>query len=201
METRRLRDTTAVLPGEDPDDVDQVEAAPRPGAAVADALVTGDDWTRVELTQVTLSRSWLLNADLSGTRWDGGAIDRCVFRACTLVGANIANTTLKNVIFENCRLDYAALSHVRTVGPTLFLGCSLTETTFQHSSLTDAAFDGCKLAATSFDECDLRGADLRGNDLAAITGVASLRGARLTEIQLAGLTEAVVRDFQLNLSA
>jgi len=196
-----MRDTTAVLPGEDPDDFDQVEAAPSPGAAVTDALVTDDIWTRAELTQVTLSRSWLLNADLSSTRWDGGAIERCVFRACTLVGANIGNTTLKNVIFENCRLDYAAFSHVRTVGPTLFFGCSLTETTFQHSNLTAAAFDGCKLAATSLEECDLRGTDLRGNDLAAITGVASLRGARLTVTQLAGLTEAVVRDFQLDLSA
>lgn len=198
METRRLRDTTAVLPGEEPDDLDLVDVPPRPGKTVSDVLVDNDVWTRAELTKVALSRSWLLNADLSSIRWDGGAIERCVFRGCTLVGANIVGVVLKNVIFENCRLDYASLSQLRTVGPVLFIGCSLTETTFQHTNLSAAAFDGCKLAATSFEECDLRGADLRGNDLTSITGISSLRGARLSETQLAGLTEAVVRDLQLD---
>lgn len=151
------------------------------------------------LTKIRLSRSWLLNADLTNTHWDSGAIERCAFRGCTFVGANLTAITVKNVIFENCRFDYATLSQVRTTGPTLFLGCSLTDTTFTQTNLTAAAFDSCKLAATHFDECDLKGTDLQGNDLTSITGISSLRGARLSTSQLAGLTEAVVRDLQLDL--
>lgn len=201
MEIRRLRDVAAILPGEDPGDLDRVAAAPRPGAAISEVSITGDVWARAELTKVDLARSWLIDADLSSIRWSSGAIERCAFRGCSLVGANLANVTLKNVIFENCRLDYATLTQLRTSGPTLFLGCSLTETTFAQSSLTAVAFDGCKLSATHFEGCDLRGTDLRGNDLAAITGIPSLRGARLAEGQLAGLTEAVVNDLQLDLRA
>lgn len=199
METRRLRDISAALPGEDPDDLDVLEVSPRPGDVVTDALIDDDLWVRADLAQVSLSRSWLINADLSSIRWEIGAIDRCLFRGCTLVGANLDQLTLKNVIFENCRLDYATLSQLRTTGPTLFIGCSLIEATLHQSSLTAAAFDGCKLAATHFDECDLKGADLRGNNLAAITGITSLRGARLSETQLAGLTEAIAKDLQLDL--
>jgi uncharacterized protein YjbI with pentapeptide repeats len=200
MEIRRLRDSSAALPGEEPGDLDLLQSPPRPGDVITDVLIGEDRLARAELLRVNLSRSWLINADLSSIRWEAGAIDRCLFRGCTLVGANLNQLTLKNVIFENCRLDYATLSQIRTAGPTLLIGCSLIETTLHQATLTAAAFDNCKLAATHFDECDLRGADLRGNDLAAITGVTSLRGARLEETQLAGLTEAVVRDLHLDLT-
>jgi uncharacterized protein YjbI with pentapeptide repeats len=199
METQRLRDTTVDLPGQDPGDLDRLEVAPGSGDVVTDVVIGDDVWARADLARVSLSRSWLINADLSSIRWEVGAIDRCVFRGCTLVGANLNQLILKNVIFEDCRLDYANLSQLRTTSPTIFIGCSLIETNFYQSNLTAAAFDGCKLAATHFDECDLKGADMRGNDLAALTGVMSLRGARLSETQLAGLTEAVVQDLQLDL--
>jgi uncharacterized protein YjbI with pentapeptide repeats len=199
MDTRRLRDSAVLLPGDDPDDLDPVTTVPRMGTAVTDALITSDAWIRADLSDVGLARCWLVNADLSGLRWTAGTLDRCAFRGCTLIGANLDDLILKNVVFENCRLDYTTMSNLRAGGPLFFLGCSLAETEFHRSKLATAVFDGCKFAATSLDKCDLRGADLRGNDLSTITGVSSLRGARLAHDQTAGLIEAVVRDLQIDL--
>lgn len=177
METRTIRGLAVLLPGEDPEDLEAVDGLSRDGAAVNEHIVTGDSWTRAHLTDVVVNRCWLVNADLSSIRLEGVTLDRCVLRGCTLVGANITDATLKNVIFENCRLDYATFSNVRASAPVAFLGCSLADTTFEAS--------------------DIRGADLRGNDLSTIVGITSLRGATLSSEQLSGLTEAFIHDLDL----
>ncbi|GAB3858173.1 hypothetical protein GCM10027610_095620 [Dactylosporangium cerinum] len=53
---------------------------------------------------------------------------------------------------------------------------------------------GCRLRQMSFESCDLRGADLRGNQLSEVSGVSSLRGVIIEPAQLPGLTDAVMRD-------
>jgi uncharacterized protein YjbI with pentapeptide repeats len=58
-------------------------------------------------------------------------------------------------------------------------------------------WDGCKLSATQFDACDLRGADLRGQELSTVVGVGSLRGAVISEGQVPGLTEAFLAELDL----
>lgn len=198
MDTRALRDLAVLLPGEDPDDLDQLDGPPCEGSALAERLVTGDAWTRAQLVKMNISRSWFVNADLASCRFDSVTLDRCVLNGCTLVGAQWNDVTLKNVVFENCRIDYATFTDIRTVASVALIGCSLTEATFTRCKLGVAAFDGCRLTATSFEASDLRGADLRGNDLSSVTGIESLRGAIVSDDQLPGLIEAVVSDLDLS---
>ncbi|MQA27598.1 MAG: hypothetical protein GEU94_19535 [Micromonosporaceae bacterium] len=201
MKTRTIRDLTILLPGEDPADLEPLDAPPRDDEAIARRLITGQAWTRAHITSATLSGCWLINADLSAMVFESVTLDRCVLRGATLIGARLADVTLKNVIFENCRLDYATFHNTRTTGPTAFLGCSLTETTLEHCKLTQAAFDGCKLAGTTLDATDLRSADLRGNDLSTIAGITCLRGATVSEDQLPSITDALARDLELRIKA
>ena len=59
----------------------------------------------------------------------------------------------------------------------------------------------CGLRDVELAECDLRGADLRGNELSGITGLASLRGVRLTADQLTGFAVAAARELAIVLDA
>ena len=201
METRTIRQTTVVLPCQEADDLEPCDAPPPNGTAISGRAVKADSWTRAILTSVTIARTRFTNADLSSARFDGVSWDRCSLRGCTLVGAHLEGGTLKNVIFENCRLDYATLSKIRATGPVAFLGCSMTETMINRCQFSGAVFDACKLTDTEFDSTDLRGADLRGNDLSNLVGVQSLRQTILSPGQLAGLTEATVRELALTLKS
>lgn len=190
-------ETKLLLPGDDLDDSDPYDVVPAQGTTVSGCTVTGDSWIRAELIAVKITRTYITNADMSSARFTTVSWDRCHLRGCSLIGAHFDAGSMKNVIFENCRLDYAAFDQIRAIGPVAFLDCSMTETTLIRCQLTDAIFDGCKFSSTQLDAVDLRGADLRDNDLSGLTGISSLRGALLAREQLPSLTEAVVHDFGL----
>jgi uncharacterized protein YjbI with pentapeptide repeats len=199
METRKIRDLEILLPGEDADELELVDFIPAEKAVIAARQITGDMWSRMRIIDATITRCWFVNADLASSEFIGGTVlDRCVLKGCTFVGAHLTEVVLKNVIFENCRFDYATLTLLRAAGPIAFTGCSFTETVFDRCKLTPAVFDGCKLNAPSFVACDLRGADFRGNDLAKTIGVTtSFRGTVISEDQFVAFTEAVTRELEL----
>jgi uncharacterized protein YjbI with pentapeptide repeats len=200
MQIRAVRDTKVTLPGDEPDDLEPLDRLPHEGESISERVISGDAWTRGTLTGLTLRRSWLTDADLSTATFTNATLDRCVLTACSLVGATFDTVTAKDVIFDNCRLDYATFERFKSAGPIAFVGCSLTETTFNACVLTAAVFDNCKLAGVSFDNCDLRGADLRGNDIAGLTAASGLRGVVLAESQLPALTELLVSELSIRVS-
>ncbi|HCT77612.1 MAG TPA: hypothetical protein DGG94_19760 [Micromonosporaceae bacterium] len=200
VDTRKVRELAILLPGDEPDDLDPIDGIPKDKTTVAGRLISGEAWTRVKLTGCTITRCWLVNADLASIDFTEVTFDRCVFRGCSLIGAHLTESALKNVIFENCRLDYATFTTVRTTGPVAILGSSLTETVFDRCKLNALVVDSCKLNAPTFTACDMRGTDLRGNDLSKTIGVTtSLRGSILSEDQVIGFTEAVTRELELTI--
>lgn len=148
MDTRTLRQLAVLLPGEEPDELDHTEQPPRDGANLTERLVTGETWSRAQLARVTVSRSWLVDADLASSRFDGVTLDRCVLKGCTLVGSQWTGATFKNVMLENCRLDYATFTDLRAVAGVALIGCSLVETVFSRSKLNVLAVDGSRLTST-----------------------------------------------------
>jgi uncharacterized protein YjbI with pentapeptide repeats len=105
----------------------------------------------------------------AGATFANDTLERCVLIGCGLVGATFDTVSAKDVIFDNCRLDCATFERFKIAGPVAFVRCSLTEAEFRTSALTTAVFDDCELAGVAFDTCDVRGADLRGNDIAGLT--------------------------------
>jgi uncharacterized protein YjbI with pentapeptide repeats len=200
MQFRAVRDTKVTLPGEEPDDLEPLDRLPREGESITERVISADAWVRGNLTGLTLRRSWLTGADLSSATFANATLDRCVLTGCSLVGATFDRVSAKDVVFDNCRLDYATFARFKTAGPVAFVGCSLTETEFSASALTAAVFDNCKLAGVTFDSCDLRGADLRGNDIAGLTAATGLRGVVLAEWQLPALTEVLVSELSIKLA-
>ena len=198
MQARTVRDTKIVLPGEDPDDLEDIDQLPGDGDSITEAVIRGDAWARVTLTGLTIRRSWLIGADLAASTITDATFDRCVFIGCTLVGATLDTITARDVIVENCRLDYATFQRFKATGPVAFLGCSFTEATITASTLLTAVFDGCKLAGLAVEGSDLRGADLRGNDLTGLTNATALRGSILSDTQLPAFTDLIVRELSIN---
>ena len=179
-----------------------------------DAHVKAGSGTRSSLLDAKLRRSHLENLDLTGVVWEdvsavgcrfervdltaarltGVTLERCHFVGCKLTWAHLAESTLDHVLFENCRLDAATLDEVNTDGPTGFTGCVLVNAVLRDCRLDRVSMTGCRLRQVAFDSCDLRGADLRGNRLAEVSGISSLRGVTIEPAQLADLTDAVMRD-------
>jgi uncharacterized protein YjbI with pentapeptide repeats len=218
MESRLIRTVTFTLPEVDPDDLTEVAEAPEDGRLV-DAVVSGGQWAgweadddigRCRLVGTELTDAMLLattiygcsfeRVDLSGSKWRDVTLDRTVFKGCRLLGAHLTNVSTKDVIFEDCRLDYATLERFRTAGPTAFVDCTFAEATVTRTVLSQAILDGCRLTGTELIECDLRDADLRGSDLSAIVGLPSLAGAKVTPDQLGELIHQVVQHFRLQVS-
>jgi uncharacterized protein YjbI with pentapeptide repeats len=198
---RTIHGLRITLPGDEPaDELTEVTRLPRAGELLTEVRVTGETWCRASLDGFKLSRCWLKGADLTSTTVAKVELERCVFAGCTMIGAQwVGGITLKNVIFENCRFDYATLANVRATGPVAFAGCSLAETRLDHCVLRTAVFDSCKLAGLSLEHCDLRGADLRNNDLAGLATPTALRGAVLSESQLPAFLDGLVAELSIAL--
>ncbi len=84
--------------------------------------------------------------DLSSARLDGGKLDRVHFRRCQLSGLTLSGVVCENVLFEDCRLDYATFDAVRTAGALAFVNCSMTEVSLVNCRWDKAVMDGCRLS-------------------------------------------------------
>ncbi|OPG10588.1 pentapeptide repeat-containing protein [Microbispora sp. GKU 823] len=215
METRTVRETTVTLPGLDEEDLDEVASLDGDrlmefiyngaqlrelslsGTTLMSGRISGLATERAYLDKVTWNSVELTGCDLSNLRMSDSKLSRVVFRDCKLLGALLEEVTLDSVLFERCRLDYATLSRVRAAGPVIFASCSLREATFSRADMTGAAVDGCDLHLTEFDGGVYRDLDLRGNDLAGVRGVTSLRKAKIDRSQLQDFAQAVAADLEI----
>ncbi|MEU6972761.1 pentapeptide repeat-containing protein [Kitasatospora aureofaciens] len=113
------------------------------------------------------------------------------------MGATLSGLVLDNVLFENCRFDYATFAGVRTAGPVAFAGCGFTEAVFGTCDLGKAAFEACALRHTEFGPGRYQGLDLRGNDLTELRGVAGLAKVVIDRGQLAELAVALMGELEV----
>lgn len=212
MQIRHVRDLQIMLPRLGPGELESISA---PWSGNLDgALVKSGDGLGATITDAWLHRSHLAGIDFGASTWEdvtavgcvfervdlsaagltGIRFDRCHFVGCRLSRARFAETALDNVLFEDCRLDGTTFDDVQTIGPVAFVGCVLANAVVRDCRLNRLVVDACRLREITLASSDLRGADLRGNRLAEISGIGSLRGVTIEPAQLTDLTEAVTRD-------
>lgn len=149
------------------------------------------------ITAVRMNSVEFTGCDLSSLWWQDGKISRVRFGNCRFLGARIQAVTMEHVVFTGCRLDYATLDQIRATGPVLFTRCSPREAEFTGCSLAGCLFDDCDLRLASFGAGYYRGCDLRGNDLSAVKGAASLRRAIIDRAQTMQLGEALAAELEM----
>ncbi|MEV7804959.1 pentapeptide repeat-containing protein [Microbispora sp. NPDC088329] len=218
METHTLRQTSVLLPGLDEEDL--TEVASLDGDKLTEFSYTGARLRELSLSGVTLmsgriselvtqrtnlnklavSSVELTGCDLSHLHWSDSKLSRVVFRDCRLLGALLEEVTFDNVIFERCRLDYSVFVNVRAAGPVIFNSCSLREMSFTRADMTGSAAVDCDLLRTEFNGGTYRGLDLRGNDLAGLRGLSSLRKVTIDRSQLPDLARAAAADLEITIA-
>jgi uncharacterized protein YjbI with pentapeptide repeats len=118
-------------------------------------------------------------ADWANLRAPSSAWSRVELRGVRLTGAELGESTLRDVTFADCRLDLAALRSAR-LERVAFVDCRLEELDLYGAKLADVRFERCGLreatvSAATFERCDLRGCDLTG-----LRGAERLAGVRMT---------------------
>ena len=103
---------------------------------------------------------------------------RLELHRCRLTGVELAEATLTDVVFVECRLDLTGLRMAK-LERVAFRDCRMTECDFYEASLTDVLFEHCELREATLSGVTLKRVELRRCDLAGLRGVEALRGARM----------------------
>jgi uncharacterized protein YjbI with pentapeptide repeats len=124
-------------------------------------------------------------ADAAGTDLDwaneqrrGLSLTRVELRLCRLTGSELAEATLLDVTFADCRLDLVGLRMAK-LERVVFRDCRMAECDLYDATLTDVLFERCELRKATLAGARLKRVELRGCDLTGLDGVEALRGARM----------------------
>ena len=149
------------------------------GTDLGEVRMQGIRFASAQLVAANLQRGRTIDTvfdgcDLSGARFDDGALTRVEFRDCRLSGAQFNAARMNDVRFTGCRLDGASFRMVH--GERVwFEGSVLTEAEFCAAELVRARFDHCDLTAADFSQARIADAPLHGSILEGVRGVTGLQ--------------------------
>ena len=83
----------------------------------------------------------------------------CPVRNCKLVGINMTEASLRNVVLNNCNASYAVLRYFKCSN-SAFDNTSFTEADIYAATLANVSFAGCNLDRVQFSATKLAGIDL-----------------------------------------
>ncbi|MEV6365655.1 pentapeptide repeat-containing protein [Micromonospora musae] len=220
MRTTTVGDVTILLPDLDPEDLDQITDLPDDD--LHDGLMQDVSWRGQQIADRNFRGCRITEADLGEINWEGGAlygceivrtdlsgaaltgvnIERCSVTGSRLTGSRLIDVRLKDVLFGNCRFDYATLNRVSAAGSVAFTDCTLVHGTWSSCRLSGVALRSCDLSDLELESCRLDGADLRGNRLHAFAApLDNLQGVALTENQLPELARMAVDALNIDVRA
>jgi uncharacterized protein YjbI with pentapeptide repeats len=152
-------------------------------------LAAGGRFTELRLAGEDLSGSRLegasflhcefgsIEADVA--RWRGVNARATTFRSSRMTGIQLNECELREVLFEDTRLDMANFRLARLERVT-FRDCSLTEADFADAELDTVRFERCRLRGAGFRDARCRATDLRGSSLEDLEAPAAWPARRST---------------------
>ena len=137
-----------------------------------------DDGAPGEIEFGDLVDAVVRDVDWAGKEGVGLSARRVELLRCRLTGAELAESELGDVTFDECRVDLVGFRHAK-LERVVFRDCRLGESDFSGASLKNVVFERCELREASFSSARLQRVELRGCDLAGLQGGEALRGARM----------------------
>jgi len=119
------------------------------------------------------------DADWANRRVARASLLRVELHTVRLTGADLAESTLRDVRFVGCRLDLAAARLAR-LERVVFSDCRLEELDLYGSRLDDVLFERCVLREATISGVTAKRVELRGCDLGGLRGAEALRGMRMS---------------------
>jgi uncharacterized protein YjbI with pentapeptide repeats len=95
-----------------------------------------------------------------------------------LTGAELAESTFRDVRFVGCRLDLAA-ARLSKFERVVFSDCRMDEFDLYGSQLTDVLFERCVLREATISDVTSKRVELRNCDLRGLRGAEALRSMRM----------------------
>jgi uncharacterized protein YjbI with pentapeptide repeats len=141
-----------------PPDLDEDRPEPEGIDGLTDAVVVDVDWANARAPRTSVTRAEL--------------------RAVRFTGAELAEATLRDVTFVDCRLDLVGLRLAR-LERVVFRDCRMDEVDLYGARLQDILFDRCALREATLTAATLGRCELRGCDLTGLVGAEALAGARM----------------------
>lgn len=147
----------------------------------------------LNLERFKLWDSILVSTDLSAARCFEAGILRSELLGCRMSGAQAGESTIRDVVFQNCKLDLLSFRRCQ-LERVVFQNCVLDETDFISARLTDVVFMNCDMRGTDFTKAQCTRVDMTRADLAYIKGVTSLKGVRIKPEQMMELAPLVCAE-------
>jgi uncharacterized protein YjbI with pentapeptide repeats len=137
--------------------------------------------------------------DFSSAKLNDLGAEEAQFLDCRMTGLISSDTNFKQVIFKNCKLDFAnfRMSNLQKV---IFEDCDLSEADFYNAKLKSVNFLNCQLENTDFSQAELDDVDLsESGSLIKLKGLDYLKGAIINDNQLIEIAPALARQIGIEI--
>jgi uncharacterized protein YjbI with pentapeptide repeats len=146
-------------------------------ATIEDVRIRGS-LANARLHDLHLHDAELTSADLANVDLRGAHLSRLTVSDSRATGAQLIETTIVDVTFVGCRLDFAVLGGAR-LDRVVFRDCDLTESSLEQAQLRDVRFESCDLTRAMLGQSRHQRVELHGCRLEGLRSIADLKGAAL----------------------
>lgn len=161
---------------------------------IADCSLDGTVLRRARLVDCRLERVRASELDLAESVWLDSTVSGSRLGAVRAFGAEWTR-----VLVEGGKVDYLNLRDAHLVDVTLS-GCVLGELDLGRATVRRLVLDDCRVGRLDVTGATLTDVDLRGGDLSALSGIASLAGATISSAQLVEFAPALAEHIGLVVS-
>jgi uncharacterized protein YjbI with pentapeptide repeats len=127
-----------------------------------DCVFKNCDFSNSDLSNNTFLDCEFIDCNLSMSQVIGTSLKTVLFKNCKLLGVQF-NTCLDflfNVEFQDTALDYSSFAN-KKMPKTFFNSCSMKEVSFIGANITNSVFENCNLDNAIFNNTQLAGTDFR----------------------------------------
>lgn len=149
------------------------------GAELDQCRYTAVNFGHVEMRRATVRDVEFDRCDLANVLVRDSSMVRVRVGASRMTGLALLASSVRDVVFRDCRMDLASFSGTR-FADVVFTNCRLDQANFGDADLSGVRFDACDLSGAQFSGATLDGTRFSGCELTGIAGVTSLRGAIIT---------------------
>lgn len=156
-------------------------------------------FSEAKLQKLQLRDVRMIGGDMTAFNSSDGGVLRALFSDIRMTGYDASQSTYKDVVFKNCKLNmanfrFSKLTNVR------FEDCDLTEADFQSAELHNVVFRSCTLNKTQFSGARCKKVDFRSSQLFDLGGWQSLAGVSIDSTQLMQIAGELAYELRITVS-
>ena len=166
---------------------------------------TGCAFRRVNLDGTSLRGTHLTEVTMTGLEVSELVAPRSTWQRVELTGGRIGSAELYDGHWRSVSVTGGKFGYVNARAAkwqdVRFVDCIIDELDLASAAVTRLALDGCRLGTLTLSGARLADVDLRRTDLRAVTDVAGLAGAWITESQLTDLAPHLASHLRISVGA